>query len=81
MANALKLANALGMKKLINGVSPETSGGLLIAISPENAAEFCTEISQLEQIEAWIVGRVEEGPRGAELVAEPQVIEVPFVKK
>lgn len=78
MANAMKIARALGMGKLLAGVSPETSGGLLIALPADSALAFCKDIFDREGCDAWVVGRVVEGERTAELVSEPEIIEVPF---
>ena len=44
--------------KLLKGLSAETSGGLLIAIPPENAELFIEEIQKLDNEPAWIIGRV-----------------------
>jgi len=44
--------------KLLKGYSAETSGGLLIAIPPENAQPFIDEITKLDNHPAWIIGKV-----------------------
>lgn len=44
--------------KLMDGFSAETSGGLLIAMSEENASAFIKEIEEIDKCPAWIIGRV-----------------------
>jgi len=44
--------------KLMKGLSAETSGGLLICLSKENAIEFCKEIEEIDGFPAWIIGNV-----------------------
>ncbi|EFO92859.1 CRE-SELD-1 protein [Caenorhabditis remanei] len=46
--------------RLYEGRSAETSGGLLIAMSEENAKNYIAELSSLDNAPAWIVGRVLE---------------------
>lgn len=67
--------------KLMQGYSAETSGGLLICMSRENAEAYCAEIEQLEGYPAWIIGDVVEGDKIAKLGQNPSVIEVPSVDK
>jgi len=83
IAKMAAIANALGAGfGLMKGTSAETSGGLLIALSPESAEQFCKEIEELDGFPAWIIGRVEEGgSRTARFVDEPRVIEVPAVDR
>jgi len=47
--------------KLLEGLSAETSGGLLICLPKENAELFCQEILKEEGFPAWIIGSVKEG--------------------
>eukprot|EP01083_Nonionella_stella_P100419 283231_1 len=50
-----------GMFKLKQGLSAETSGGLLIMISDKDAAlDFIDELEELDGWPAWIVGNVRE---------------------
>lgn len=70
-----KIAKVCNMSKLIKGISPETSGGLLIAFEKEDAVAFCREIEKVEQHKAWIIGNVEVGKRIAEIVNEPDIIQ------
>lgn len=44
--------------KLMQGLSAETSGGLLVALPAENAQVFVDELAALDGQPAWIVGRV-----------------------
>lgn len=78
MKNALKIAKCLGIGKLAAGTSPETSGGLLIAIPADNAEKFCLKIQEIESCPAWIVGRVIQGDRGAELIENPEFLEISY---
>ncbi|KRY75660.1 Selenide, water dikinase, partial [Trichinella pseudospiralis] len=43
------------------------AGGLLIAMDPDEAVEFCNEIERTEHHPAWIVGHVEKGENVARL--------------
>jgi len=77
LANMVKIAKSVGnVFKLLQGFSAETSGGLLLTISKENADKFCKEIEEIEGEPAWIIGTVEEGDRTAVIVDNPNVIEV-----
>jgi len=62
---------------LLQGTSPETSGGLLICLPREQAADFCKEIERQEGFQAWIIGIVEKGNRTARIIEKPRIIEVP----
>lgn len=53
-------------KKLRNGYSAETSGGLLIVLSKEEAEEFC-DLMHKEERWAWIIGEVVKGDREVEI--------------
>lgn len=44
--------------RLLQGYSPETSGGLFIAMPAEVAEDFIKELVELDQQPAWIIGRV-----------------------
>ncbi|KAL2914342.1 hypothetical protein HK105_206114 [Polyrhizophydium stewartii] len=59
--------------RLSQGLSAETSGGLLIALPPETAAAFMDELQAIDGWPAFVVGRVEEGDGGASL-ANPEWI-------
>eukprot|EP00003_Mantamonas_plastica_P021182 TRINITY_DN3422_c3_g1_i3.p1 TRINITY_DN3422_c3_g1~~TRINITY_DN3422_c3_g1_i3.p1 ORF type:complete len:306 (-),score=87.62 TRINITY_DN3422_c3_g1_i3:85-1002(-) len=59
---------------LMDGTSAETSGGLLIAMSKENAEGFIKELEELDGKAAWIIGDVVEGDNKAYILDEPKVI-------
>jgi selenide,water dikinase len=67
--------------RLRQGLSAETSGGLLVALpSAEAAAAFIADVQAADGQPAWVVGRVVETPAGqssdACIVPDAQVIEV-----
>jgi len=63
--------------RLLQGFSSETSGGLLIAMTEEDANNFCEEIMREEGEPAWIVGKITEGGgRKATLKEGYEIIEV-----
>lgn len=69
-----------GRGGLLQGTAPETSGGLLVVLPRAQAARFCAELKapgRGEGLQAWIVGVVEKGPRGARIIDKPRLIEVP----
>lgn len=59
--------------QLTKGLSAETSGGLLVALSPETVNAFQIELSKLGEPEAWTVGRVVAGERRARILPEEQL--------
>jgi len=68
---------------LLGGTSAETSGGLLIAMPPENVERFCRDLSEAEcGWGVWDVGRVErseaERGRGVQMMPsdELEIIEI-----
>jgi selenide, water dikinase len=65
------------MFNLMQGLSAETSGGLLVALPREQAAAYCKEIQSQEGFQAWIIGIVEKGNRTARIIDKPRIIEVP----
>ena len=66
-----------GMFQLLQGHSPETSGGLLICLPREQATAYCKDIEKLEGHQAWIIGIVEKGDKTARMTDKPCVIEIP----
>lgn len=66
--------------QLMEGYSAETSGGLLVCLSAENAQKFIAEIEELDQQPAWIIGRVVENNTGnknsAKITEDVSVIDV-----
>ena len=82
IAKMAAVAKACGnMFALAQGHCPETSGGLLICLPREQAANFCKEIEKQEGYPAWIVGVVEKGQRTARIIDKPRIIEVPSREK
>lgn len=60
------------MFKLKEGLSAETSGGLMVCVPAENGQKFVDAIST----PAWVVGKVTEGTGTARIVDKPTLIEV-----
>ncbi|KAJ3586556.1 hypothetical protein NHX12_012953 [Muraenolepis orangiensis] len=86
IAKMAAISKACGnMFNLIQGTSPETSGGLLVCLPREQAAKFCSEMKsqgsgfggQGAVGGAWIIGIVEKGDRRARIIDKPRIIEVP----
>jgi selenide, water dikinase len=78
IAKMAAVSKACGnMFNLIQGLSAETSGGLLVALPREQAAAYCKEIQSQEGFQAWIIGIVEKGNRTARIIDKPRIIEVP----
>jgi len=63
---------------LMKGFSSETSGGLLVVLPADKAAEFCAKIEELDGWPAWIIGRVttarDTNKNSAYIVADPTVV-------
>jgi len=77
LKNVLKIAEATGSKeKFLKGLTPETSGGLLVAMGKEFADGYCKGIKEAEGFDAWVIGVIERGDCCAEIVVNPKVIEV-----
>ncbi|XP_003379407.1 selenide, water dikinase [Trichinella spiralis] len=51
-------------------------GGLLIAMAPDEAVQFCNEIERIEHQPAWIVGHVEKGENVARLSENCALFEI-----
>ena len=64
------------MFKVTNGYAAETSGGLLLALPSEKAAEFQAELKSLDGHDSWIVGRVIPGSRSAKMIDNLKLVEV-----
>lgn len=71
------IAKACGMQSIFQGVSPETSGGLLMTMPREQAVAFCKEIEKVDGFPAWIIGIVERGDRTARIADSPRIIDFP----
>jgi len=54
----MKEVDAIKSFSLLKGSSAETSGGLLICLSEDNAKAFCEELEKIDGFPAWIIGRV-----------------------
>ena len=63
--------------RLLKGYSAETSGGLMICMSEDDAASYMRELEGLDGEESWIIGRVVADPeRKARLTEDFVIIEV-----
>lgn len=62
--------------KLLDGYSAETSGGLLIAMTHEDAMSFCEAFQKEDGHSAWIIGKVVKGTRDATVDNNANIIEV-----
>ncbi|XP_052617351.1 selenide, water dikinase 2-like [Peromyscus californicus insignis] len=79
IAKMAAISKASGHFGLFQGTSAETSGGLLICLSREQVARFCSEIKSSkygEGHQTWIVGIVEKGNQTACIIDKPRVIKV-----
>lgn len=78
----IAVADAAPGFKFRQGLSAETSGGLLVALPVEKAQQFCKEIEAIDHAPAWIVGRVVENATGdastndAFIVDQPTILEI-----
>lgn len=61
--------------KLLEGYSAETSGGLLIGFTPEDARAFMQELDHMGQ-DSWLVGRVVAGDRTGRLAESVETVQV-----
>ncbi|KAI0979801.1 hypothetical protein GJ496_011634 [Pomphorhynchus laevis] len=72
------------MFKLLEGKSAETSGGLLIALPPDAASQYCQEINEIEGRRAYIIGVVCKNSNSqcneVTIIDEVDVLEVPMNK-
>lgn len=64
------------MFRLLAGHSAETSGGLLVVLPAERAADYCRAVQERDRCPAWIVGEVVTGNRCAIVDPSPRIIEV-----
>jgi len=80
IAKMVEVAAHVPPFKLLQGLSPETSGGLLIALPPENTESFLSEIEAKTGKKAWIVGRVvpaqSTDKNQARIIENPTIIPV-----
>ena len=63
--------------KLLQGLSSETSGGLLVSLSPDSAEAFVKDMVAGGGT-AWVVGDVVEGTKTATIAENPNIIEVSY---
>lgn len=63
----------LGLRQ---GTAAETSGGLLVALEAGRVDAFIREYREREGREAWVVGDVVAGERGARIIGDVRVVEV-----
>eukprot|EP01094_Clydonella_sp_ATCC50884_P029405 TRINITY_DN9192_c0_g1_i1.p1 TRINITY_DN9192_c0_g1~~TRINITY_DN9192_c0_g1_i1.p1 ORF type:complete len:310 (-),score=70.97 TRINITY_DN9192_c0_g1_i1:93-1022(-) len=76
IAGMRAIDDALSMFKLMEGFSAETSGGLMVCLSAENAKKFIAEIRELDGCDAWEIGNVVEGDHAASISPDVTVLEV-----
>lgn len=83
LEGAYYLSKALAARHhLDTALTPETSGGLLIAMPEEKAVKYVKDLYELDGNQSWIVGRVISVPtpadaRTARLSTNLEIIEVP----
>jgi len=77
IAGTIQSDSELGeMFKLAAGKSAETSGGLLLAISPENSDTFIETLKKINGHDIWKVGRVVKGSNSAKLESSLKILEI-----
>jgi len=62
--------------RLTEGLSAETSGGLLICLKKETVSNFISDYEKNTGLKAWIVGEVVEGTNQAKILPNSEIIEV-----
>ena len=75
MGRVMEVSDRFNMG-LRQGTAAETSGGLLLAIDPSRVDAFKREYREREGREAWVVGDVVAGERGARIVDNVRVVDV-----
>lgn len=77
IAGMVKSDSEIGeMFKLSGGFSAETSGGLFLAISEDNADNFIKELVEINGHDIWKIGRVVAGNNCARFTSELKHLEV-----
>ncbi|XP_002134485.2 inactive selenide, water dikinase-like protein [Drosophila pseudoobscura] len=76
MAAAAKASTVDDKCPLLQGLSVETSGGLLICMPREEAVALCNFIGAYGDGPAWIIGTVQNGIRKASIIENVKIIEV-----
>jgi len=61
--------------KLMEGYTPESSGGLLIVMSSEGAEEYIANFKEEFGRQAWVIGRVVEGTKKVNFNQEGVTVE------
>ncbi|BFG00536.1 inactive selenide water dikinase-like protein [Drosophila madeirensis] len=62
-------------KRLVKGLSPEMSGGLLICMAPAQASQFIEQFNEAVGYQPWIVGSVESGSKTVYMAEDARIIE------
>ncbi len=73
IANTLKINDEILNFRLKVGYSAETSGGLMISMSEDNAKAYIEELEETEGYPAWIIGKVIADPDRKARIAESVV--------
>jgi len=80
LKNMIKVENIEKIFRLLQGLSSETSGGLLVALPSNSAVAFVAELQEFDGAPAWIIGEVlpqkTELPNRAEISVEVELMEV-----
>ena len=71
----MEVSDRFGLR-LREGLAAETSGGLLVALSRQDAAAFMADMRRMEGRQCWLVGRVEAGSREVRMSGALRVEEV-----
>lgn len=69
-------AQVLGNTNFLKGTTAETSGGLLISLPKDQATLYCEELAKIDNYPAWIIGEVIEGDNTAEIIQNPNIIQI-----
>lgn len=63
--------------RLMVGYSAETSGGLMISMPAEKAEGYIQELKELDNCDAWIIGKViADEARKARIMEDVKILEV-----
>mmetsp|Transcript_26604 Transcript_26604/g.37471 ORF Transcript_26604/g.37471 Transcript_26604/m.37471 type:complete len:269 (-) Transcript_26604:807-1613(-) len=78
IAGSPAINNEIFNFRLVVGYSAETSGGLMVCMSEENAKAYMAELQELDGCDSWIVGRIIDSgdERKATIVDDFKIIEV-----
>ena len=67
---------SLSLLQYFQGYSAETSGGLLLAIDPNEADKYIADLKAANGHDIWIIGKVTAGNRKATIVPQVQIVNV-----